>query len=129
MPRATVTPDDLKKSAILDPDWYKAVVKDYEYAKSKDGKSYNHVYTFKILEPASAAGVEVKTWFNEKGLGFPEFVQFYEAMSGDKVDRSAGFVVEDFNQAVGQKIEISVKTGQIGDRPTNNINGYRPIGS
>lgn len=127
MPRVNVTPEDLKKSQIVEPEWFPAEVTAYEYAKSKDEKSFNHIYDFKLLAPPDNAGVVIKVWFNEKALGGNEYVQFHEAITGQKVDRKKGFSVEDPNNAVKRKLEVHVKNGTYNGRTTNNIDGYRPL--
>lgn len=127
MPRLTVTPDDLKKNQILEIDWYDAEVASYSYEKSKDEKSFNNIFEFKITGPnPDHAGVKIKVWFNEKALGSREFVEFFKALSGKEVDRKAGFTMDDPAQTKGMKLQVHVKPDTFGGRENNKIDGYRP---
>lgn len=124
MPRITVTPEDLKRSQILEPDWYPCEVVGYEYSRTKDEKSMNHIYTFKVVHPEDAAGVQLKVWFSEKALGMMR--EFYEAISGVKVDPKKGFTIDDPNAAVKKRVDVNVINGSYLGRTQNSVNGFRP---
>ena len=104
-----ITPDDLKRGVVMDPNWYPAVVKLVEVKPSKGDGSTNWNYKLEILQGKNKDGKElfgvvVYRLFNEKAMGFA--IPFIE-VCGQKITPEGGEI--DPNYPVGKKLLIYVK--------------------
>lgn len=123
-----ITPEDLKRGTILDPNWYPGLVKSVEVKPSKGDGSTNWNYKIEILagknkDGKDLAGVTVYRLFNEKAMGFA--VPFIEAC-GQKVTAEGAEI--DPNYPVGKKLMVYVKNREYEGRMQNEVADFRPIG-
>lgn len=130
-----LSPDDFLRGKIVKPGWHHAEIVGYEEKMSKAkvnerGESVPpSAYVelkFKILD-GEDAGVVVYNNFSEKAPGF--IVPFLEAlMGGDKkMERKAQTVTFSKDKILGQFVDIEVVRGTYNNKPTNNINGFKPF--
>lgn len=124
MPRIQVTAEDMKRSQVLEPDFYPCEVTKYEYKDNKAKDAKNHVYSFKVLAPESCAGVPLTAWFSEKAMG--TIVPFLKAI-GVQVDEKKGISFDNPEAAVGKRLDVHIKNEQYQGRTTNSIDGFRPL--
>lgn len=121
MPRFTVSPQDVKRSKIVKPGWYKAKVTNVALEDAKDGQSKNIVLDLEGLE-GEALGVPFKTWVSEKapGLAVPIIKAF-----GGQVSEEEGADFE-FAFCLHQQVLIEIITDKYQGRPQNKINDWAP---
>jgi hypothetical protein len=93
MPKIRFTKEDILQKTQLPPNWYKVVCKEVNQETAKDGQSTNWVCKFQVLEPASAAGVPVKHWFNEKAMG--RIVDYITCFTSQGVDTEKEYELND----------------------------------
>jgi hypothetical protein len=124
--RATVTPDDLKRGDLVDPGWYHVVISDYSEKDAKTDKSTNCFFTFKIQD-GPFKGVQPRTMFNEKALGFGKALW---ATLGFPFDKDKGYDLSSdlFKQTPGAHLEIYVTRGKSENgNEFNDVKDYRPL--
>lgn len=121
MPKFHITPKDMKRSKIVKPGWYTAIIEEVKEEAAKGGDSNNVVVDF-LGQEADALNVPFRVWFSEKAPGIA--VPFIKALGG-KIDEEKGGDFE-FTLAKGKKIKIKVSTGEYLGKPKNQIDDYAP---
>lgn len=90
----SITPAEIKRRKICKPGWYHMKCTEYQFDKSKDKESYNHVFDFIGLE-GDMKEVPVKIFVPEK---YPDMgIGLVEAFLGRKLDENTGLA--DFDPA------------------------------
>lgn len=127
--RAVLTPDDLKRSDLIEPGWYPAELSDYQEKPAGTDKSTNCNFFFKILV-GKEKGVTPKVMYNEKALGFGKNLwAIMFGPPGDKGYTGDQLSTDTFKAMVGKfKCDIYVARGE-SDRGNafNDIKDFRPF--
>lgn len=127
--RVALTPDDLKKSDLVESGWYPAEIINYHEEDAKTDGSTNGYFTFKIIAPSpeKAQGVQPRKMFNEKALGFGKNLWStlklpFDAKKGYEISS------ELLAAQVGKKLQIYIKRGK-SDRGNefNDVVDFRPL--
>lgn len=127
--RATITPDDLKRSDLVDNGWYPAVISEYKEEEAKTDGSTNCYFHFKIIDPApeKARGVQPRKLFNEKAMGFGK--NLWKTLNLP-YDAKTGYTLttELLKAQEGKKLMIYIKRGK-SDKGNefNDIQDYKPL--
>lgn len=108
--RAILTPDDLKKSDLVEPGWYEAEITAYAEKEAESDKSTNCIFTFKIMS-GPARGVSPNKLFNEKALGFGK--NLWKALEFP-FDAEKGYELSSdlFQKTIGSKVSIYIARGK-----------------
>lgn len=122
------TREDLLRSKIVNPAWYRVRIDSVETALSKNGDSTNIILKGVILFDADTgstefADVPTPYWnFNTKAKGF--MVGFFNALG---VEINEGSRV-DFDAVVGKEVEVFIENDLFEGKVVNRINHkYRAI--
>lgn len=125
--RAIITPDDLKRSDLVDPGWYPAEIVEYKEEDAETDGSTNSIFIFKILEPEKARGVMPRKLFNEKALGFGKNMWKALALPYD-AKKGYELTSELFAAQVGKKLKIYVKRGKSNKgNEFNDVSDFQPL--
>jgi hypothetical protein len=122
VPRFNITPKDVKRSKIVKPGWYNALVEDVKEEAAKSGDS-NNVVVDMVGQEGDATNVPFRVWFSEKAPGMA--IPFIKACGG-KIDEDKGGDFE-FSAAKGKRVKIKVSTGEYKGKPQNQIDDYAPV--
>lgn len=125
----TVTREDMLRSKVLDPGWYKVKVKkvSQETAKS-DGESTNTWVDMTVIggpnqqDGTLPVDVPVRRCFSEKAPGF--IVPFLTAM-GAKIDQAGGTF--DIEKAVGKELLVYVANRMWEGSLQNDVKDFKPV--
>jgi hypothetical protein len=118
-----ITPEDLKRSLIITPDWYPCEIMKVDEHPSKSGDSMNWDVYFTVLSPEQFAGVPIIRTFNEKAPGFA--IEFIAACGGN-IDPESGGEFE-LTAAKGKKIEVQVQNEMYNNVLRNKAVSFRPL--
>ena len=119
--KMTITEEDLLRSKIVTPGWYKAVVKDINQEQAADGQSLNTIVDIIVTEDGEFKGVPLKRYFSEKAPGFS--VTFFEAC-GAKIAAGSSYAWE---PCKGKTLQVYVINGEYRGRKTNVAEDFRPV--
>ena len=108
--RLQINPEDILRSVVLEPGWYKTKIKDVAEEPSKKGDSTNYVVDFVVVsgptqkEGRTPVGVPIRRYYSEKAPGFviPLFKAFGIIFDGSKA------VTVDFEGLKGKELEVYV---------------------
>jgi len=117
-----ITKEDMLRTKIVDPGWYKTTIKKITQEAAKTDGSTNTWIDLTIAE-GPHANVPLRRVFNEKAPGFA--IPFIQALGGKVTEEGGTF---DMEKAVGKQILAYVKTGMYLDKPQNQVEDFRPIG-
>ena len=132
MPGWVVTPDDLKRGDLAKVGWHPAEIIEYSEAtvtsaEAKNPGSLNCIFKFKIIDGPSV-GIVAQKLFNETAWGFAK--NFFAAMEYPKDPQSGGYQISSslFNQSVGHKLMIYIKTGKSNKgNEFNDVQDFKPL--
>ena len=122
MPIVEFSNEDILRSKIVDPAWYRVRIDSVDEGMSKAGDSTNYRISGTILRNADDgsdkfSNVPAPLWiFNSKAKGF--MVGFFESLGGE-VAPGARF---DFANAVGKEIDVFIENEMYEGRMVNRIN-------
>jgi len=121
VPIITITPKDILRGKLVDPDWYRVQIDDTSEKTSKGGDSQNYPVEGTILFNSSTKSEEFKgvplMWnFNEKAMGFA--VGFLQA-GGVEVSESGGRF--ELAAMCGKNVDVYVARGEWEGRPVNRV--------
>lgn len=122
MPLIDFSDEDILRSKIIDPGWYRVLITGQEQGLSKAGDSTNIVLKGKVLFNADTGGKEFENvptpyWnFNTKAKGF--MVGFFNSFG---VDVKSGTRV-DFADVVGKQLDVFIENDTYEGRLVNRIN-------
>lgn len=119
----TVTREDMLRSKILEPGWYKARIKDITQETASDGESTNTIVDFVVVE-GQFKDTPLKRWFSEKAPGF--IVPFLTACGANVGENGGTF---DLERSKGREIYIYVKNEMYQNKPTNKVEDFRSLDS
>lgn len=124
--RAILTPDDLKKGDLVEPNWYPIELVEYREEDADTDKSTNSIFHFKIYDGPNK-GVSPRTQFNEKALGYGKALWAAFEIPFDKV-KGYELSTELFKSLVGKKIEGHIRRGKNKDsgKEFNELDDFRP---
>lgn len=129
--RAILTPDDLKKGDLVEPNWYPLELTDYnEEAVGKDAKnqgSVNCIFHFKIFDGPNK-GVSPRTQYNEAALGYGKSLWAALKIPFDPV-KGYELSTELFKSKIGTKVKGYIKRGKNKDtgKEFNELAEFMPI--
>lgn len=124
--RVILTPDDLKKSDLVDAGWYPAEIVDYTEKPADTDGSTNCIFHFKIIAGPNK-GVGPQRLFNEKALGFGKnlwkTLQFpYDPQKGYELSTPL------FEKTIGHKLKIYIKRSRSNKgNDFNDIQDFMPL--
>lgn len=125
----TITQDDVNKGKLVEPGvWYPVEIQKVEDKETKKGEDMALVHL--LITGGEFQGVVLYQNFMPEYPGF--IIDFLAAVSG--VERTKDFEKSLINQPIpvadktlkGKKLEVFVTRGTYNNKPTNNIEGYRP---
>lgn len=126
MLKFTVTREDMLRSKIVDPGWYKAKVSNVTQEPSNAGDSTNTWIHFTILggppqkDKSNIVDTPVRRCFSEKAPGF--IVPFLIACGANVTEDGGDF---DLEHARGKEMMIYIKTGMYEGKPQNNVEDFK----
>lgn len=124
--RSVLSPDDLKKSDLVEPGWYPAEIVGYEEKEAETDGSTNCTFKFKIID-GPAKGVSPNKLFNEKALGFGKNLWKSLNLPFDAV-KGYELTTELFQAQVGKKVKIYIKRGKSNKgNEFNDITDFQPM--
>jgi len=118
MARVTFSNEDILRSKIIPPGWYKLLVK--SMSEEQAGTDGSDLFVYKnIIQGGNYEGVPLRFQISEKAMGFgiPYLV-------AGGVDVKPGVAV-DLNDNVGKVIEGFVQRGEYKGKPTNELVDFR----
>jgi len=118
----TITKEDVLRSKVLAPGWYKAQVKKVEATTAGTDGSAGAVVSFSITQPGEFHGTPLDTRFWEKAPGFS--VPFFRACGAAVTEAGGNF---DFEKSVGREVLIYVQNRMYQNRLTNDIVDYKAL--
>ena len=126
MAKLTITPEDLKRSMILDANWYPVRITEVVEEKNKKGDAMNIVIDMIVEssgneEKDKFEGCELRRYFSEKA---PGMAQGYIIACGGSIDPELGGEFE-FDNTVGRQIEAYVKPRTYESRLVNDVADFR----
>ena len=126
--RAVLTPDDLKKSDLVEPGWYPADIIEYKEEDADTDASTNSIFTFKITGgPEKAQGVQPRKLFNEKALGFGKSLWSTLKLPFD-TKKGYELTTELLSAQVGKKLQIYIARGKSNKgNEFNDVKDFRPL--
>lgn len=119
--RINISPEDLAKNKLIKPGWHPLEVVDYDERKSKNGSSFNYIWTFRCLTPGENAIFTL--FFNEQVVG---------RMSGlvlalGAVETESGVDVDlNKSELVGKTVKGNVFRGDYNGQPKNDVSEWMP---
>lgn len=120
--------DDLKRSEVIDPDWYRVHINSVTAKPSKDQGSINYLVDGTILFNASNgdkkyANYKTPRWsFNSKAMGFTQ--GYFKALNGGQA--LAADQEYDLEYGVGKEIDVMIENGEYNGALQSQINNkYR----
>lgn len=125
----TISQEDANKGKLVEPGvWYPVEVAKVEEGETKKGADIAFVDL--LVLDGEFKGTTLRTNFMPEYPGF--IIDFLAAISG--VERTKEFEQKIINQPIpitsktvgGKKLEVFVTRGTYNNKPTNNIEGYRP---
>ena len=125
--RLTITPQDMKRSTVLNQGWYPVEVVAVTEEPNAKGDSTNIIVDLVGIasndpEKNLGAGVPLRRYFTEKAPGFA--VNFIKACGGNISDEGGTF---DIASSVGRKLEAFVKPRPYEGRLTNDVADFRKL--
>lgn len=125
--RAVLTPDDLKKGDLVEPNWYPIELVDYQEEPAGTDKSTNCLFFFKIFDGPNK-GVSPRTQFNEKALGYGKNLWAAFEIPFDKV-KGYELSTELFKSLIGKKIKGHIKRGKNKEsgKEFNELDDFQPL--
>lgn len=128
MPRLVITPQDVKRSTVLDAGWFPVEVTEVREEPSSKGDSKNIIIDLVGLvsndpEKNKGAGVPLRRYFSEKA---PGFATNFILSCGVKVGDDGGEF--ELSNAVGKKMEAYVKPRMFEGSLRNDVADFRPLG-
>lgn len=124
--RAVLSPEDLKKSDLVENGWYPAEISDYTEKEADTDKSTNCLFHFKIIDGPNK-GVSPQKLFNEKALGFGKSLWKTLDLPFDPV-KGYELTTELFKQTIGFKLAIYIKRGKSNKgNEFNDVVDFRPL--
>ena len=112
------------RGKTVEPGWYKAFIKNVSQEPASTDGSTNTIIDFTIVEEGPFKDVPVRRWFSEKAPGFA--VPFLVAC-GAKIGPDGGSF--NMENCKGKTILIYIVNGMYNNRPTNNVEDFRPLGA
>ncbi len=127
MAKLTISPQDMKRSVVLDQGWYNVEVTTVTEEDNAKGDAKNIVVDLVGLPSADpdknkAAGVPLRRYFTEKAPGFA--VNFIRACGASVGDEGGTF---DIASSVGRKMQAFVKPRPYEGRMTNDVADFKPL--
>ena len=127
MAKLTITPQDMKRSTVLDQGWYPVEVTAVTEEPNAKMDSTNIVVDLVGLpssdpDKAKGAGVPLRRYFTEKAPSFA--VTYIRACGGSVTDAGGTF---DIASSVGRKLEAFVKPRPYEGRMTNDVADFRKL--
>lgn len=126
--KLTITREDLLKSKILEPGWYKVKINDVAVKEAKtDGSTVYNLEMTVIGGPSqkdgvSPVGIKVFRTYSEKAPGFA--VKLFQAL-GAKIDPEKGAEV-DFAGTVGRELGAYIKNDLYKGVMKNVVEDFQP---
>jgi len=125
MAKLTITPEDLKRSLILDANWYPVRITEVVQEKNKAGDADNIVIDMIVessgnTEKDQFEGCELRRYFSEKA---PAMAKGYIVACGGTVTEEGGDF--EFDGTVGRQIEAYVKPRTYESRLVNDVADFR----
>ena len=122
----TLTRETILRGKIVDPGWYRCVVKDVNEDLTKSGDSTNYLVDLTIISPKKFEGVPLRRLYNEKAMGFA--IDYFKAFGVKNLDGSVervNITPEMFNATVGREVDVMVVTGSYNNAPKNEVMDFR----
>lgn len=119
----TITREDMLRSKVLEPGWYKMFIKNVTQEPAGTDGSTNTILDHVVVQDGPFKDVPVRRWFSEKAPGFA--VPLLIAC-GAKVGESGGTF--NMESCKGKTVMAYVENDMYQGRPTNKITDYRPVG-
>lgn len=122
MARVTFTIDDILKSKLVTPGWYKIKVKSHEQQQAGTDGSDLYVYELEINQPGTPFhGVLIRHQLSEKAIGMG--IEFFESCG---YEIKAGIALET-DKVVGKECECYIQRGEYKGRGKNEPASFRKL--
>jgi hypothetical protein len=124
----TVTREDMLRSKVLDPGWYKMKVTRVWQEASAAGDSTNTWIQFAVIsgpvqkDGSSAVETPVRRCFSEKA---PGFIVPYLKAAGAQVDVNGGDF--DIEKSVGKEMLVYIENKMYENKPQNNAADFKAV--
>ena len=123
MPIVEFSQDDINRSVIVEPAWYRVTINGINQRPSKDAGSTNYFVEGRIICNAENGDKKFEgvptpnNWlFNSKAMS--NMVGFVAALTGEKPAPGQGYRIE---SAVGKEIEVFIENGLYNNQVQNQI--------
>lgn len=126
--RRVLSPDDLRKSDLVEVGWYPAELVDYDEKAAETDGSTNCLFKFKLLD-GPKAGAQIQRLINEKSLEHRTVQPLWESLKIAKTPTGGyDLSTELFKSKIGSKLKVYVKRGKSNNgNEFNDVADYQPL--